>query len=462
MTEGQARTVTQNDSITSSEAQRNLSNDDDTITAASNDPYALEHSKRADVTRRSILLDHPTGKKKVRKIKKYYNRQNALIDSYLGSADEEALEHEDALKNGGKIKFAVYGSSKVNFFLFIIQLYAAVSTGSLSLFGTAADAFMDLVSSIVMVVTSRLAAKPNVKKFPVGRKRVETVGIILFCALMTTVSVELIIESGRSLGSGPRNDDALDLIPLLFVGIAIFSKGCMFIYCFLLRRYPAARIFMQDHRNDIVVNVFGLIMSVIGTHFKKVWFLDPVGAICIAILILSSWASTAFEHMWYLVGKTAPQDFLNKLVYVSVTHDPKILKIDTARAYHAGDKYYVEVDVIMGQEEKLKTTHDVAEKLQRKLEGLADVERAFVHVDYDGEHDIKEEHKPLYSPQEEKVPFLERIKEKCRSEPERTRFRRVRASDNSFRGTKAHLYRFGTVFVSSAGFVLVSLCFKIE
>ena len=141
-----------------------------------------------------------------------------------------------------------------------------------------------------------------------------------------------------------------------------------------------------DHRNDILVNVFGLIMSIVGTKFKKVWFLDPIGAICIACLILFSWASTAFEHMWFLVGKSAPQDFLNKLVYVSITHDSRIQKIDTvstrspnssyrltmvqARAYHAGDKYYVEVDIIMGQEEKLKVTHDVAERLQRKLEGM--------------------------------------------------------------------------------------------
>jgi hypothetical protein len=133
-------TVTQGDSLTSSEVQRNISNDDDTITAASDDPYALRDSKRADVTRKSILIDYPQSKS--RKIKKYYNRQNALIDAYLGSADEEALEHEDALKNGGKVKFAIYGSSTVNFFLFIIQMYAAVSTGSLSLFGTAADAFV--------------------------------------------------------------------------------------------------------------------------------------------------------------------------------------------------------------------------------------------------------------------------------------------------------------------------------
>ena len=44
----------------------------------------------------------------------------------------------------------------------------------------------------------------------------------------------------------------------------------------------------------------------------------------------------------------------------------------------------------------LRVTHDVGQTLQRKLEGLADVERAFVHVDYEHEHDIHEEHKPLY------------------------------------------------------------------
>jgi divalent metal cation (Fe/Co/Zn/Cd) transporter len=88
-----------------------------------------------------------------------------------------------------------------------------------------------------------------------------------------------------------------------------------------------------DHRNDIVVNIFGLIMSIVGKRFKKVWFLDPVGAICIACLIIFSWASTAFEHMWYLAGKSAPQDFLNKLVYVSVTHDSRIQMIDIVNTF---------------------------------------------------------------------------------------------------------------------------------
>jgi hypothetical protein len=72
----------------------------------------------------------------------------------------------------------------------------------------------------------------------------------------------------------------------------------------------------------------------------------------------------------------------------------------------------------MDENEPLKISHDVSQTLQRKIEGmpatggiasknsvltgnlgLADVERAFVHVDYEHQHDVKEEHKPLYEDQ---------------------------------------------------------------
>ncbi|PGH18107.1 hypothetical protein AJ79_00735 [Helicocarpus griseus UAMH5409] len=358
------------------------------------DPLSLHRHKRIELTRNSIKADYPCGNHS--KIHIYYTRQNALIDQFLQSGDEERLACLDFEKNGGKVRWAVNGSFGVNLCLFIIQMFAAISTGSLSLFATAADAFMDLVSSIVMIITSRMAARPKPQKYPVGRRRIETVGIILFCALMTTVAVQLIIESVRKLagGAGHEGED-LQLIPLIFVGVAIFAKFCLFCYCFWLRRYPAAHIFFIDHRNDLAVNVFGLIMSIVGDRF--VWYLDPIGAICIALLILFSWVATAFDNVWLLVGKAAPREFVNKCIYVSLTHDTRIKKVDTCRAYHSGELYYVEVDIIMDEDTPLKESHDVSQTLQRKLEGLSAVERAFVHVDYEDDHNPNEEHKALYT-----------------------------------------------------------------
>ena len=99
------------------------------------------------------------------------------------------------------------------------------------------------------------------------------------------------------------------------------------IYCLFYRRFPAVRIFFVDHRNDIAVNIFGLVMSIVGDRF--VWYLDPIGAILIALLILFSWVSNAFEHVWLLVGKSAPNEFISKLIYMAMTHDDRILKVDT-------------------------------------------------------------------------------------------------------------------------------------
>lgn len=63
----------------------------------------------------------------------------------------------------------------------------------------------------------------------------------------------------------------------------------------------------------------------------------------------------------------------------------------------------------MDPETQLKDSHDVSQTLQRKLEGLAHVERAFVHVDYDDDHDAHEEHKPLYDKMKQKRTLREWI-----------------------------------------------------
>jgi len=40
----------------------------------------------------------------------------------------------------------------------------------------------------------------------------------------------------------------------------------------------------------------------------------------------------------------------------------------------------------MDPEETLRVCHDIAEELQMKLERLPDVERAYVHIDFETDH----------------------------------------------------------------------------
>ncbi|KAM0622559.1 hypothetical protein ACHAQG_005519 [Verticillium nonalfalfae] len=321
------------------------------------DPMDFGRHRRDNVNKKQMAIDHPKGNK--RKLTKFYTRQNELIDQFLGADDEERLKVEEDEKNQPKIQFAIWASFVLNFLLFVIQLYAAVSTGSLA----------------------------------------------------------LLIESGRRLAEGERDSEALHLVPIILISVAIFTKGSLMFYCLAYRKYPSVHVFYIDHRNDIAVNSFGLIMAIVGNKF--VWYLDPLGAILIALLILFSWVSNAFEQVWLLVGKSAPRAFLSKLVYMSMNHDERIVKVDTCRAYHAGQRYYVEIDVVMGEDTPLRISHDVAQELQRKVEGLGDVERAFVHVDYEHDHSIHTEHKPLFE-KKKKSRTLREILTKTKKETEQS------------------------------------------
>ena len=120
---------------------------------SNDDPLGFGQLKRGNVTTKQLKEDYP--KARPRKMKKYYSKQNALIDQFLGSGDEERLAALDLEENGKKIKIAVYGSFLINLALFIIQLYAAISTGSLSLFATATDAFVSCVYSPNRIALTR-------------------------------------------------------------------------------------------------------------------------------------------------------------------------------------------------------------------------------------------------------------------------------------------------------------------
>lgn len=71
-----------------------------------------------------------------------------------------------------------------------------------------------------------------------------------------------------------------------------------------------------------------------------------------------------------------------KLMYVAYRFSPVVEGFKSVSAYHAGDGVWVEIDVLMEPHTKLYHAHDVAETLQYCCEGLGEVDRCFVSIDY--------------------------------------------------------------------------------
>ncbi|TPX71924.1 hypothetical protein SpCBS45565_g00920 [Spizellomyces sp. 'palustris'] len=366
----------------------------ETPTDEQSDPFSLASrvvspERITDLRRRNQSISN-------KRVAAFYQEQNDEIRRLLSpidgspSSDEDEHEPSSKISKHFRLQLAIQGSFVANVFLSGLQLYAAISSGSMSLFATMADSLFDPLSNLILNLAHQTSVKWDVDKYPSGKARMETIGNVVYSFLMGTVSIVLIVESVRTITQHSGEELFEFNIPaVVSVGVAFGVKFLLFLYCFSLRSDSQVRMLWEDHRNDLFVNAFGIMTSMAGGKLK--WWIDPVGAIVISVVILALWTRTAYEQLQQLAGVSASPEFIRFVTYKAMTFDPLIQKIDTCRAYYSGPKIIVEVDIVMDPSTPLWKTHDVGEALQMALEKLDNVERAYVHVDHETDH--KPEHK---------------------------------------------------------------------
>lgn len=342
-------------------------------------------------------LDVPSVQRLTRGEKEYYEKQVATLESFE-EVDELSNkgpndDHEKELQYESAVTFAVNISNFSNVLLLAFKIYATVKSGSIAIAASTLDSLLDLMAGGILWFTHLSMKKVNIYNYPIGKLRVQPVGIIIFAAIMATLGFQVLVVAVRELiedtGSDKMSRSQLEWL----YGIMLSATGvklALWLYC-RTSRSEIVRAYAKDHYFDVVTNVVGLAAAVLGDMFF--WWIDPAGAILLALYTVINWSTTVFENAASLVGKTAPPEMLQKLTYLVLKHDPLIKRVDTVRAYTFGVLYFVEVDIELPEDLPLKDAHAIGETLQIKIESLPEVERAFVHLDFECDH--KPEHNVL-------------------------------------------------------------------
>ncbi|KAL1559604.1 Metal tolerance protein 4 [Salvia divinorum] len=325
--------------------------------------------------------------------KEYYERQFSTLKSFeeVDSHDSpNVIDEELDRQEQAQQERAMNISNWANVFLLAFKIYATVQSGSLAIAASTLDSLLDLMAGGILWFTHLSMKSINIYKYPIGKLRVQPVGIIIFAAVMATLGFQVLIQAVEELlknePSPKMNSNQLFWLYVIML-TATAIKLVLWIYC-RSSRNKIVRAYAKDHYFDVVTNLVGLVAAILGDRFY--WWIDPVGAIALAVYTIINWSGTVLENAVSLVGQSAPPEVLQKLTYLVLRHDPKIKRVDTVRAYTFGVLYFVEVDIELPEDLPLIEAHAIGESLQIKIEQLEEVERAFVHLDYECDH--KPEH----------------------------------------------------------------------
>ncbi|EPQ63587.1 hypothetical protein BGT96224_A21320 [Blumeria graminis f. sp. tritici 96224] len=351
-------------------------------------PMITEEEERTTQANASINpIEAPPKKIKrtPRELYKVSNEQAPLLQPQGESNSSNDLpEHEDdSVEIGDRIvQVAININLTANLFLLAGKIVTIFMTNSLSVLASLVDAILDLLSTAIIWTTTKMIERQDYHSYPIGRRRLEPLGVLVFSVIMVTSFFQVGLECIGRLQSGDHTIIQLALPSILIMSATVLIKLLCWIWCRMVKN-SSVQALAQDAMTDVVFNIFSIIFPLAG-FYAKIWWLDALGGLLLSLYIVINWTKTSSTHIRNLTGAAASADERNVLLYLTMRFAKTIKQIQGLQAYHCGDKINVEVDIVLDEEMTLRDSHDLGESLQYVLESVPIVDRAFVHQDYAG------------------------------------------------------------------------------
>ncbi|KAK9703640.1 hypothetical protein K7432_010627 [Basidiobolus ranarum] len=271
-------------------------------------------------------------------VRHYYQKLNETLDRFSdidvilahhGPFDTNSLSTDEAkedsplnlIRNQRKtsahlVRLAINVSFFFNLILFAAKVYTAIASGSLVVIASTVDSFMDLLSGAIIFYTATVIRRVNYYHYPIGKSRMEPLGIIVFSAVMITCFFQIMVSSFEKLLNleAPESLNLSLFTIMLLVGNVII-KFFLWLWCRTMTS-SSVQALAQDHMNDVVFNIFSTVFPILATSSKRYW-IDPLGAILISMYIIIDWIRTCTENIRRMTGASASAEDIQQLTYLA-------------------------------------------------------------------------------------------------------------------------------------------------
>ena len=301
-----------------------------------------------------------------------------------------AVEEEDwSMVSFSSATFANIISIGVNSLLVALKLSIGFVTGSISLIADGFDSILDLVTATFAGIGEKISKKPADSSHPFGHQKYQLVFSLAIALTLFISSYFIASESIKKLVN--QTPLVFSYLILIAASVSLVGKIVMSIILFRIGKKINSVVIIanaKNYRTDAFSSVF-VIIAFIGSYFG-IWWLDPVCAFIIVGLILFTGFEIAKVSIPDLLDKGAPQEVLDKLNEIALSHpevkEVHVVRLRTILGYYTGD-FHILVDPQMS----IFEAHEVSEKVKEELENEEIFKDLIIHIEpFTEEESLKE------------------------------------------------------------------------
>ena len=268
-----------------------------------------------------------------------------------------------------------------NTLLAIVKIIAGFLGNSHALIADGIHSFSDLISDALVLIAAKMGGRHPDTRHPYGHQRIETMASIIIALLLIAVGAGIIYDTAMHFLQQATN--TVKGTPVIIVAIiSILTNEWLYHYTFKAGKLINSNLLLTNawhNRSDALVSVI-VLFSVIGT-LLGVHYLDAIGAIIIAILILK----IGFKMIWQSISElidAGVDDETLKNIRRTILSIPGIVSIHQLRTRMHGGTIFVDVHIIVEPMISVSEGHYISDQVLRTLPKANDsISDITVHID---------------------------------------------------------------------------------
>lgn len=269
-----------------------------------------------------------------------------------------------------------------NLALTILKLAAGVIAHSGAMISDAIHSASDVFSTIVVIIGIKISGKASDKDHPYGHERMECVAAIVLATILAATGLGIGYTAVEKIAGGNyANLVVPGMMALVAAILSIVVKEGMYQYTRVYAKKIDSGALMADawhHRSDALSSV-GALIGIAGARMGFP-ILDPVASVVICFFIEKAAYEIFMDAVDKMVDKACDEEVEAGLTECALSQEG-VQGVDLLHTRVFGNKIYVDIEIRVDGEMRLRDAHGIAEHVHDAIEkNFSKVKHIMVHV----------------------------------------------------------------------------------
>ena len=265
--------------------------------------------------------------------------------------------------------------------LSVFKLLAGILAHSGAMISDAVHSASDVLSSFIVIIGVKLAAREPDRDHPYGHERFECVAAIVLAVVLAGTGVLIGYRAVAAIVKGEEGAAVPGVLALVAAAVSIASKEIMYWYTrAYAKRLGSAALMASawDHRSDALSSV-GALIGIAGARMGFA-ITEPLASLVICVFILKA-AYDCFRDAAQKMVDRACDAGTEQAIADCVLSQSRVLGIDRLQTREFGSRIYVDLEIRLDGNLTLYESHAIAEQVHDRIEAeFPSVKHIMIHV----------------------------------------------------------------------------------